>query len=712
MSVIDLGPRDPLREGLVLLCRELGRQTSVAELGDGLPLDQGRLPLSMVARALRRLQVTAQVSQHTLESMSGYLLPALILLNDGQTLLLMGVTEDMADVLVPRAGGGRQAIPLERLPEAYSGIAVFAKAQYRPDGREGGFAAALGEHWFFSELKRYRREYGEVALAAMFANLLAIASALFAMQVYDRVVPNQAVDTLWVLASGVLLAILFETALRITRAHMLDVMGKGIDLKLSAFLFERVLSIRLSAKPASIGAFSTQVREFETVREFFTSASAALISDLPFVAIFLLIIALIGGAIVFVPIVAILLIVVPGVACQGALARLSRQTLREGAVKNSILLEAIEHLETVKASRAEGRSLHLWQTLTAQLQGTALRTHSLVTRLSYAAALVQQLCYVAVVVVGVYMIGAGEMSVGALIACSLLASRAIAPLSQIAGILGRWQHTKVALEGLDQLMASPTERPLDRSFAHAEKLRGHYAMKELTLRHGDGPAVVDIDSLAIKAGEKIAVLGGNGAGKSSLLRMLSGLVEPSSGQLLIDDISMAQVDPADRRQAIGYLPQDVALLHGTLRDNLNLASGAVSDAEMFEALDAVGLGPFVRAHPTGLDMPVLGNDSFSGGQRQAIGLARVLLLDPAIVLLDEPTAAFDQASEEGLIEYMRNWLGERTLVLSTHKKNMLALVSRAVVLKQGRIIMDGPIDTVVMGNQVQTRAIAGGPHAV
>lgn len=700
--------RDPLREGLVLLCDELGRQTSVAELGDGLPLAQGRLPLDMVARSLRRIDVAAKVDSHPLAALDAHLLPALLLLHNGQTLLLTHVSDGEVRVRVPRAGGGEQVLPVDELEAIYSGTAIFAKCHYRPDGRAGQFAAASGEHWFFGTLKQYRRAYGEVGLAAMMANLLAIGSALFAMQVYDRVVPNAAFDTLWILASGVVLAILFESGLRLMRAHLLDTMGKSLDLKLSARLFERVLNTRLAAKPPSLGAFSTQIREFETVREFFTASSAALISDLPFTLIFLLIITLIGGPVVFVPIVAILLMLAPGILAQYKLGQLSRQNLREGAVKNSILLESIEHLETIKAARAEGRNLHLWESLTAQLAGTATRTHTLAAALGYGAAMMQQLCYVGVILLGVYRISVGEMTVGALVASSLLTARAIAPMAQVAGILGRWQHTRVALEGLDQLMAAPVERPQGKLFARAEKLTGHYRIEELKLRHGDNPPVVDIASLTIPARGRVALLGGNGAGKSSLLRLLSGLGDPTSGRLLLDEISLAQIDPSDRRRAIGYLPQDVALLHGTLRDNLNLAGAALSDEDLFTALDGVGLGNFVRANPLGLDMPILGNGSFSGGQRQAVGLARVLLQDPPIVLLDEPTAFFDQGNENRVIEYMRSWLGNRTLIVTTHKRSLLSLVDRAVVLRHGKVVMDGPLDTIVNGNQVQAPSVSEG----
>ncbi|WP_413061269.1 type I secretion system permease/ATPase [Sphingomonas carotinifaciens] len=688
-------PADPLREGLVLLAQLLGRPTSVAELGDGLPLKDGRLPIAMAPRALRRVDVAGRVADFRLADLDAMLLPALLVLTGGETVVATGLGDGTIDLVSPATGGGAQTLAIAEVQARYSGTAVFAKPRYRPDGRALRHHAATGEHWFFGTLKRLRRDYAEVALAAMTANLLAIGSALFAMQVYDRVVPNAAFDTLWILASGVGLAIVLESLLRVMRAHLLDTMGKRLDLKLSSQLFARVLDTRLAAKPPSLGAFSTQIREFESVREFFTSTSAAIISDLPFVLIFLGLIALIGGPIVWVPVAAVVLILLPGLATQKRLGDLSRRNLREGAVKNAILLESIEHLETVKAGRGEGRALHQWETLTAELAGSSARTSLLATGLAYSASMVQQLGYVGVVVFGVYRISTGEMSMGALVACSILASRGIAPMSQAAGMLGRWQHIRVAMEGLDQLMAAPAERPAAKVFVAHERTEGAYRLEEVRLQHGDGPLVVDVAALSIGAGERVALLGGNGAGKSSLLRLLSGFGDASGGRILLDEVAIGAIDPGDRRRAIGYLPQDVALLHGTLRDNLNLGGLAVSDAEMFEALDAVGLGPFVRAHPRGLDMAIQSSASFSGGQRQAVGLARVLLQDPRVVLLDEPTAFFDQANEMQIIQYLQQWLGNRTLVVTTHKRSVLDLVARAVVLRQGKVVMDGPVAGLV-----------------
>ena len=692
---------DPLREGLVLLCRHFGYTVSVTELGEGLALEKGYLPIRLAPRALRRLRITARIVEYPLKEITTRLLPALLLLRDGHSLLVVEYQAGQAVVLDPKSDGGRKNMSVDELDHLYSGTALFAQPRYRSDERAGDFASEEPEHWLKGPLRASWRDYILVGVAALMSNLMAIASALFTMQVYDRVVPNDAFDTLWILASGVFVAIILEFVLRSLRAHMLDVTGKRLDMLLSSRLFEQVLRIRLQAKPVSMGAFSAQVREFESVREFLTSTTIAAISDIPFVLLFMGVILLIGGAVVWVPFVAICLMLLPGLLAQRSLARLSRQHLREGAVKNGVLLEAIENLETIKASQAEGRMLQKWESLTAELSSAAVTSRSITTLLSYAASLTQQFCYVGVVIVGVYRISAGEMTVGALFACTILAARTIAPIAQVAGILASWQHVKVAIEGLDALMSAPVERPQGRRFARSHALHGRYQLEKVLMDYqSDAPPALSIPKLEFQPRTHVALLGGNGAGKSTLLRLLAGLTTATEGRILLDDLSIGQIDPADLRQSIGYLPQDTALFYGTLRDNLIPDNVGQTDNELFTALDGVGLGAFVRTHPMGLDMLLEGNNSVSGGQRQAIALARLLLQDPRIVLLDEPTAAFDNENEARVIQYLKNWLEGRTLILSTHKRALLELTERAVVLKQGRVVMDGPLSSIVSGNQV------------
>lgn len=701
MKDVNQPAEDPLRQGLVLLCQELGREVGVAELGDGLPLVQGRLQLRDVPRALRRADVSARVIEWPLTQLSARMLPALLCLRDVGYLVLVRRDGDDAILLEPLTGGGELRLSLDELSGLYSGMVVVARAKSRPDARVADMAGAPAEHWLYTPLRAAWPALVQISLAAMLANLLSIGSSLFAMQVYDRVVPSDAFDTLWILASGVGLALVMDLVLRVLRAQLLDATGKRLDMALSSRLFGQALSVRLAAKPASTGVFSSQLREFDSVREFFTSTTAGTLADVPFVLLFIGLVAVIGGPLAWVPAVGAVTMLVPGLLAQGRLSRLSRQHLQESALKNAMLLESIENLEAVKATRAEGRLLQQWETLTADIASTAVQLRSWTNALMYGGAFVQQLTYAAVVVHGAYRISAGEMTVGGLVACSILASRALAPLAQLASLLARWQQVKVALEGLDRLMQSPVERPAGRQFSHRTVLTGQYQLDDVVLRYSpDGAPALDIRTLTIAPGERVALLGNMGAGKSTLLRLLAGIGDAQQGRVSLDGLALTQIDPIDRRNAIGYLPQDTTLFHGTLRDNLNLDQRGVNDDERMATLEMVGLGPFVRQHPLGLDMPIFGSGSLSGGQRQAIGLARLILQDPRVVLLDEPTSSFDQASEQHVINALKPWLQGRTLVLSTHKRNLLALVSRAVVLQQGRVAMDGPLPSIVQGHEV------------
>ncbi|RYG15825.1 MAG: ATP-binding cassette domain-containing protein, partial [Caulobacteraceae bacterium] len=554
--------------------------------------------LPQVRKAMRRAGLSARVVSLSLDEIPPSLLPVLLILRDGQARVLVAVEGDAACLLSAETGGGQEPMSLGDLRAAHEGTVIFARPLYESDSRAGGYAKPEGGHWLRGAVKEAWPTLIDVGMAATFANLLAIATSLFSMQVYDRVVPTSNFSTLWVLASGVALAILAELILRLLRAHLLDVTGRRLDLKLSSRLFEQVMQVRLSAKPGSTGAFTSQVREFESVREFFTATTVAAITDAPFILAFIAIIAVLGGPVALAPAAAVVLMLVPGLLLQRQLARLSRDGLREGAVKHGLLLETVENLESVKASRAEGRNLRLWELLTAQLADSGAKVRSISSTLTYSAAAAQQLAYIGAVMIGVYQIAAGQMTVGALVACSLLVSRAVSPTSQFTGILARWQHIKVALEGLDQLMSAPVERPADRQFTRAPNISGAYIVQGLEVRPApDAAPILSIPNLSIAAGERIAVIGGNGAGKSTLLRVLSGLGDPTAGRVLLDDISLTQIDPADRRAAVGYLPQDTALFHGTLRDNLTLDGGRHDDAELLEALDAVGLGTFIRGHP-------------------------------------------------------------------------------------------------------------------
>ena len=702
----DLEPADPVVLGLQELCRVHGVSTSAAQLTDGLPRDDDALLTEeLIALALRRANMSCRISREPLAKFPASSLPVLLFLKEGRTLVLEELTATEARVIDPEAGGGRSMWNRAELEKQHDGRLLVSKPIDLVSNRLDGAERKKG-HWLFRPVLGNIRIYRDVLTASFAANLLAVATALFSMQVYDRVVPNKAFDTLWILASGVGIAIVLEFMLRLMRASLVDVSGRDLDLTLSARLFEKVANMRLAQQPTSTGAFASQVRDFATVREFFTSGTVTALCDLPFVLVFVTVIWFIGGEVAYVVLAGVIFSILPGILMQGRLASASRENTREAAALNGLLLETISSLETVKAARAEGRLQRAYAQLTATMANTAVRTRQLTTITTQLVSTVQKLAYAGVVIAGVYLINLGELTVGSLIACTILSSRAMSPMGQVAGLLARWQHVRAAMEGLDGIMNLKVERPDDRHFVRASSMKGTYKLEDVVYRHDpDAPPVISLPTLEIPAGERLALLGGNGAGKSTLLRMLAGLTEPESGSILVDDLSLSQIDPIDRRRQIGYLPQSVALFQGTLRDNLLLDHGLHSDDELLEALDAVGLGTFVRRHVRGLDLRIHSNANVSGGQRQAIGLARVLLQDPKVVLLDEPTAAFDHLTEMHVIGYLGKWLEGRTTVISTHKRELLSLTKRAVVLKDGRVARDGDLLQILNSARANTAQV-------
>ncbi|TRD16678.1 ATP-binding cassette domain-containing protein [Palleronia caenipelagi] len=625
------------------------------------------------------------------------LLPALCLMTTGQIVLVTDVDSTSVTLLAPDEGDERQKVALEEFAEYHSGDVLEATGATL--GRRLGIRgnAEKEEHWFWGQFRTLRRPMGEIAVGSLVANLLAVSVAIFSMQVYDRVIPHQSTPTLWVLAIGAFLAILMEGALKIARARLTDRSGRKIELKVQAMLIDRLMGMRARLAEVMPSQLFTAIRDFGSVREFFTAGSMGAMADLPFVLLFLALVWSIGGPVVLILIAGGALMVLPSLLARRKLRKLTEQSQASSAQSARLLHETIYDLETVKSQRGEARIQRDWA-LICEASATSSAEHRKVqTNLQLWAVSVQQATYVAAVIFGAYMTFAGEFTVGTIIAVGILTSRTLAPLTQLAGLFARWSNVSAALDALDMIALAPQEEEAGRSHLRRDRLNGAYSLSGLQFAYGEeGPAVVSLPRLEMRAGERLALLGPNGSGKSTLLRLLAGLVQPTAGELRIDGVEMNQIAPRDLRRHIGYMGQEVRLFTGTLRDNLNLSLLESDDDRLLEALDFAGLGDMVRGHPRGLDLEILdGGRGLSVGQRQSIGWARLWLQDPSVVLLDEPTAAFDQGLEARITARLDQWLGNRTLILATHRPTLLSLVDRIALITGGRIVRTGSRDEIM-----------------
>ncbi len=688
---------DPLLDGLLILCHLHGRPASRASLCSGLPLAQQRLGADLLPRAAARAGLQGRVLQRPLTDISPLNLPVLLLLNDGRSAVLQRWREDGRALVLPcEADGGEQWVEREALEQAYAGRALFARPRHTLEDLRSPLVPRV-EAWFRDTLRHSRWLYGDALLASLLINVLGLMVPLFVMQTYDRVVPNQALSTLWVLVAGLFIGTAFELVLRMVRAHLLDQAGKKTDLILSATLFERITGMSMKARPATIGGFAQSIHDFQGLREFLTAVTLTSIIDLPFVALMLLVIGLLGGWLVLIPLIAFPLAVGFALIIQARLRDTVQKSLSLGAVRQALLIETLGGLETLKACGAESERQYQWEHTNGAIARLDAHARNLSSLASNGTLFIQQFCGMATIVAGVYSIIAGNLSVGALVASYMLGSRVLAPLGQIAGLITRYQQAQLTMRSTDALMALPQEREAQQQALEHTTLKGGLALSHVTFRYpGQAAAALQDVSLSIQPGERIGIIGRSGSGKSTLARMLMGFHHPDDGQVLLDNLDLRQLDIADLRSQIGYVAHDLPLLAGSLRDNLTLGARHVSDARMLEVAELTGVTELARQHPNGFDRPVGERGQLlSGGQRQAVLLARALLLEPPILILDEPTSHMDNSGEEQLRQRLLAWVPGKTLLLVTHRTSMLSLVDRLLVLDNGKIVADGPKDAVV-----------------
>jgi ATP-binding cassette subfamily C protein LapB len=699
------GPRSAVRDELLECLQTVALAHDHAVTPDaltaGLPLEEGRLTPGVFARAAARAGMTARITKSRLAQLNPALFPAVLLLEPGRACVLveLDLKSRRARVIFPELGDAVTEVDLDGLAESYSGQAIYVRPRFRFDARGPEVGKQRSRHWFWGVIRENRRLYRDVIAGSVIINVFAVAMPLFVLNVYDRVVPNHATETLWVLAAGIFVVLCFDLALRLMRSAFVDLAASRADVKLSSRIMSQVLGLRMEAKPASTGSFASTLQSFESVRSFIGSATVVALVDLPFVLLFVGVIALIGAPLALPVLAGIVLVLLYALAAQGKLHELSETTWRVSAQRNATLVESLSSLETVKSLRAESRIQSVWEKATAFLSRTSAQLRLVSTSVSNVAMWAQHTVAVGVILIGVYLIIDGNLSQGGLIAAYMLSSRAMAPISQAAALLAQYHQSSTALKSLDDVMQRPVERPEGKAFISRPVVRGEIRFDKASLRYPDEErdALRDI-SLKIEPGEKVALLGRVGCGKTSLNKLLLGLYAPTAGAVMLDGVDLRQFDPIQLRRHIGYVPQDVSLFFGSLRENIVAGGGSdgVDDDSLLRAIKLSGLESLVNGHPHGVDLQVgERGQMLSGGQRQAVAIARAMVHDPQILLLDEPTSSMDHASEEAFKTNLKQYGEGKTLIVVTHRTSLLSLVDRIIVIDAGKVVADGPRDKVV-----------------
>lgn len=690
---------DTLLECLVFLTEHYGRAKSAEAIKAGLAYDEKGMGPQLFCTAAKNIGLKTQiVKKADFRAISAPALPAILILKGGQACVLLSLHGNgkTARVFSPETMSAKD-VRLDALVSSYEGYVIYVHPQAEFTDTEAPDIHDTDRHWFWGVVSQSKGIYGRVVVASILINLFGLASPLFIMNVYDRVIPNNAVETGWVLGIGILTIFAFDFIMRTLRGYFIDLAGRKIDVIGAQRVYDQVLNMKLSQKPASSGVFANMLREFDSVREFMTSASLTILVDLPFSLLFMFVIFLVGGPIALLLFFMIVTVIGVGMLIQWPLRSMVSKNIHASEAKHGILVETINGLETIKAVNADGRMRSRYGAHLGNSAASAQRTRFLSALGVNFATFLQQVASVVIVLMGMYMVRDAYLTMGGLIACVMLGNKAIQPIGQLANILSRYHQSRNALKTLNEIMRKPVERPPHKQFLHRPTLQGTLAFDHVGFVYpGIERKVLDDVSFRIEAGEKVGFIGRIGAGKSTIARLMLGLYEPSEGAIYADDTDYRQIDPADLRRNIAYIAQDVMLFRGTVRENITIGRAEVTEEDILNAAKASGVHEFVSRHPMGYDAPVgERGEGLSGGQRQAIALARAMLLRPNIMVCDEPTNAMDVQAEEAFTRHVKEQIKDKTFVLITHRHNLLQLVDRLVLMDQGKVIADGPRDKVI-----------------
>jgi len=685
---------------LVQITEILGRPVSSTTLTSGLPMtgDNNFTP-ELFQRAASRADLRTKLIKYRLTSKAAHFpVPIILVLNNNEACILTEITEHYTAKIFTPPKEESEEIPLDALEQRYTGNAFSITPGFHFTTQSSYVAVEdPGKNWFWNAITRLTSTYSEVLVASFLINIFALALPLFTMNVYDRVVPNHSFDTLWVLASGIFLVFFFDILMRTLRSHFIDQAGKVVDIQVSGNILEKVIDIKMASRPQSVGAFANTVQSFDSVRDFITSTTVTILVDLPFAIIFLITIAILAGSLVLVPLSMFPIALLLGIALQRPLIELTKVSLRYSAEKQALIFEILNGIESVKTYCAEHIMQARWEQLVNLSAQIGVKLRFIVNLNMFFSIFIQQLAVALVVVFGVYKITSNQLTLGALIACSILSSRALAPIAQLAALLTRYHQTLTSLDSLNNIMKLPDEHPIGKFPLQINEFKGAIEFRDVNFQYPDrsSPALSNI-SFTVKAGEHVGIIGRVGSGKSTIAKLILGLLEPNSGSIYIDDINQSSLDCTEIRRQVGYIPQDVTLFFGTLHENITFGQPHVDNELFLRAIKVSGIDEFVRPQLGSYETRIQeGGKNLSGGQRKLVALARSVLLDPPLLLLDEPSHSMDQQTEAMITKNLMEYSRTRTLLIMTHRPSMLSLVDRIIILDAGKIIVDGPRDAVL-----------------
>ncbi|MDX9900345.1 MAG: type I secretion system permease/ATPase [Aliarcobacter sp.] len=699
-----LKKRDTLLESLVLYTRLFHKPFSSESLLSGLPISSNLTnqilfsktnSKSLFSRAALRAGLKTTIIEKPIKNILSLQLPVILILSNENSCILESFNEDKTKAKIIFAADEplEEWIEIDKLEDEYLGFAFMLKKVYEYEHENGKKTLDLSnqKHWFWSTLGFSRKIYFDCILASILINLFVLATPLFTMNVYDRVIPNNAQETLLVFTIGIVVVFLLDASLKFLRTYFLEMAGKKSDIIMSSIIFEKILDLQMHAHPKSVGSFANNIKSFDSIRGFLTNATLSILIDFPFAILFLAVIFYLSGVLVLVPISIIFIIVIYALMIKKPLQISIESTYEASAKKNGILIEALQNIETIKAQGLAGNIQFNWEESTGEIANKSLKSKLISSSIPTITSLLVGLNTVLIIVFGVFLIQKFELTMGGLIATMILSGRAIAPMGQIVGLITNFEDAKTSFKMLDDIVNKPLERPIAREFVKRPSLKGNIEFRNVSFKYPESEAYALKDvSFTIKEGEKVAFIGRIGSGKSTIAKLILKLYEPQEGSILIDGIDISQIDPADLRKKISYVPQDIHLFRNTIKNNILGSYKFVDDEWMIKCSKISGTDEFVKLHPVGYDMPIGERGAgLSGGQRQSVGIARALINDSKIYLFDEPTNAMDQTSESNVLNNLKENLEEKTLFLVTQKMNMLDLVTRVIVMNQGEKVLDG-----------------------